>query len=163
MMASEATATEPSTLGDGPAIDHATSCSAPTVIRTASTNRTTSRRLSRRAAAWSSKKFIGEGYGAVSGTLAEPHPWDLAHFRPVRRDRQHGGRVEAEVARDQAGREHLALVVVGHDRVVVRLARKGKAVLGAGQLFGELGHGLVGFQLRVGLADHHQATQGTLQ
>ena len=74
-----------------------------------------------------------------------------------------GGRLEREVVGDQAGREHLALVVVGHHAVVVRLARERDLVLGAREFLGQLHHVLAGLEFGVGLDGHQQATKRAFQ
>ena len=78
-------------------------------------------------------------------------------------DLEQRGRREVEHAGEDAGREHLAPVVVGHHRVVEGLARERDPVLGGGQLLGELHHVLVGLEVRIGLGHRHQPAQRAIQ
>src|SRR5690606_31923043 len=121
---------------------------------TARANRITSRADIFRTWRWRSKKFISGSYRPRSEgdarSLAVPRVLDL----------EQGRRLEAEHARDEVGREGLALVVVGHDGVVEVLARVRDLVLGGGQLLGELHHVLVRLQVRVRLLQGEQPAQG---
>src|SRR5690606_33597631 len=121
--------------GDGGAssVPHASqtaTSTASTMPTTARPNSTSSRVETRRACAWRSKKFTSELdlRRRADGRLL------------VGRDLEQRGLPEAEVVGDQAGREHLAPVVVGHDAVVERLPRERDLVLRARQLLGQLHH-----------------------
>ena len=57
---------------------------------------------------------------------------------------------------DDAAREHFALVVVAHHRMVVRLPREHHLVLGHRQLVGELRHVLVRLEVRISLSEGEQ-------
>src|SRR5690606_4123488 len=81
----------------------------------------------------------------------------------VGRDLQQLGRGEVEHAGDDARGEQFALVVAGHHRIIEGLARESHAVLGYGQLLGELHHFLVGLEVRVGLDGHQQAAQRAVE
>src|SRR5262249_16093175 len=118
-----------------PIISTSTAASTPTTIATLSTNSTSSCPVCVRARSCRAKKSM------------------LLHERDLRRlalgrvgDLEHLGRTEAEHAREQVAREHLAGVVEAQHRVVERLARKRHLVLGGRQLFGELHHRLVRLQ-----------------
>src|SRR5690606_32945764 len=141
-----------------------TASTTSTMQATASANSTTRRNEPRRASSCCSKKFIGTYPWSTSGasrrrTLTMPprtcrpregapraarselDPRRLAHLRgPVGRRFQQRRRGEVEHAGHHAGREHLAPVDVGHHRVGVGLAREGDAILGRGQLLGQLHH-----------------------
>src|SRR5882672_11634783 len=114
---------------------------ASTTATTARTNSQMSRRAVARALACRAKKFIarsGEAHlrhGALLGRF------DLERLR---------GR-EAEHAGDHAVRKHLPRVVVAEDGIVVGLPCERDLVFGAGELFGELHHVLVGLEVGVGL------------
>src|SRR4030095_4995329 len=106
---------------------------AMTMPITASTNSTTNRKVIRRCWRWRSKKFIGTTLcwqrptsGGAAGS--ERSPRGPALLRGV--DLKQRCRRETKRARDQAGREDLAPVVVRHDGVVVRLTRERDPVLG---------------------------------
>src|SRR5690606_31169779 len=94
-----------------------------------------SRRESRRACACAPKKSIPAFSCAGSGE---------AHLRGFtllgRRAVEHLRGLEAEPAGNDGIGEHLARVVIAHHRVVEGLAREGDAILGGGELFGELHH-----------------------
>src|SRR5690606_24962641 len=94
---------------------------------------------------------------------SELHLRCLAHLGAIGRDVEQCGRREVEHARDDARGKHLAPVVVGHDRVVVGLAGEGDLVLGAGQLFCELHHVLVGLEVRVGLRHRQQPAERAVE
>src|SRR5688572_32947659 len=115
---------------------------------TATAYQRTSQRELRRARSWCSKKF----------KLREGNLRRLALFGRFGRLQQLGG-VEAERPGDDAGREGLALDVVFHHRVVVRLAREGDLVLGAGELFLQRQHVLVRLEVGVGLGEGEQAPE----
>src|SRR5690606_29010762 len=121
------------TPGDGgcPSVPHASqtaALTASTMPTTARPNSTSKRVDTRRACAWRSKKFTSE--------LDLRCRADLGLL--VGRDLEQGRGLEPEVVGDQAGREHLATVVVGHHAVVERLARERDLVLGTRQLLGQL-------------------------
>src|SRR6185436_2884481 len=110
-----------------------TRSTARTIATTDSANSSTITRLLRRASCWCSKKF----------KLGERNLRCLALFRGLGGGEQLG-RAEAEHAGEDGVRERLALGVVLHHRVVERLARERDLVLGAGELFLQRQHVLVG-------------------
>src|SRR6185437_503009 len=89
---------------------------------------------------------------------------DLRRF-PLRRivDRKVFGGRETSRAGDHGRREDLALVVVVHHRIVVRLPRERDAVFGGGELLRQLHHVLVGLEIRIRFADGEQAPEGLRQ
>ena len=148
--------------------DPAAKSTATTMPATASTNRTTRRDEVRRAAAWCSKKFMPAIGGSRLRTV-RLSPIRTAPSAP-RAPRLLLGRISSSAAGAKLNmpakmlrREHFAPVVVGHHRVVERLARERDLVLGRGQLLGELHHVLVGLEVRIGLGHRHQSAQRAVQ
>lgn len=69
------------------------------------------------------------------------------------------GGEEAEHAGENDVRENFAGGIIELDAVVVGLAGEGDFVLGRRQLFGELEHVLVRFEIRILLGDDHEAAE----
>src|SRR5258708_15476105 len=128
------------------------SVSVETIATTESVKRATITQVLRRASAWCSKKF--------KLLLGERNLRRLALFRRLGRLQQLG-RAEAEHAGEDVAGEGFALRVVGHHRIVERLAREGDLVLGAGELLLQREHVLVRLQVRVGLGEREHAAEHT--
>src|SRR5688572_13077965 len=115
---------------------------------TASAYQNTSRRERRRARSCCSKK----------SKLRERDLRRLALLGRFGRVQELGG-VETEHAGEDVVRKGLAPGVVFHHRVVERLARERHLVLGAGELFLDRQHVLVGLEVGVGLGEREQASE----
>src|SRR3954463_7920986 len=119
-----------------------------TMATTEARNSATITPLFRRARLWCSKKF----------KLAEGDFGRLALFGRLG-GLQELGRPEAECAGEEVVRHGLALGVVLHHRIVIGLPREGDLVLGAGELFLQREHVLVGLEVGVLLENGNQLAE----
>src|SRR5712664_2624688 len=126
---------------------------ASTVPETASAKSTASQSVRRFARCSASKKSIAAPTGSGERDF---------HWLPLDRalDLPEPRFDEAPPAGDQRYREALAARVVRGHRVVVGLPRERDLVLRRGQLLGELVHGGVRFEIRIGLREREHAPQG---